>query len=72
MLKLTNPSRNRYHVQPAAFRRLCVETLFIDCLQSVDRPAAFRRLCVETGNGYKAINGYDPAAFRRLCVETPQ
>ena len=33
---------------PAAFRRLCVETLFIDCLQSVLGPAAFRRLCVET------------------------
>ena len=36
---------------PAAFRRLCVETMtshFTDCFV---KPAAFRRLCVETYPG---------------------
>ena len=38
------PSEN-----PAAFRRLCVETLAIGVqAQHYSRPAAFRRLCVET------------------------
>ena len=34
--------------RPAAFRRLCVETLEILIPQAANHPAAFRRLCVET------------------------
>ena len=33
---------------PAAFRRLCVETIFHKSFRKNDAPAAFRRLCVET------------------------
>ena len=33
---------------PAAFRRLCVETMPECFVRLVGRPAAFRRLCVET------------------------
>ena len=33
---------------PAAFRRLCVETLVMDADSDPVAPAAFRRLCVET------------------------
>ena len=33
---------------PAAFRRLCVETLNLATLLVSTGPAAFRRLCVET------------------------
>ena len=33
---------------PAAFRRLCVETILLMPLPTVGAPAAFRRLCVET------------------------
>ena len=36
---------------PAAFRRLCVETLKSRQEKLVRKPAAFRRLCVETGGG---------------------
>ncbi|RKW30661.1 MAG: hypothetical protein D8B47_00585 [Kingella sp. (in: b-proteobacteria)] len=35
--------------QPAAFRRLCVETVRFLCERRKRQPAAFRRLCVETG-----------------------
>ena len=35
-------------LQPAAFRRLCVETLLENRLILRVCPAAFRRLCVET------------------------
>ena len=35
-------------MQPAAFRRLCVETLMVIYFIFVCGPAAFRRLCVET------------------------
>ena len=33
---------------PAAFRRLCVETLMNQKMKQNIEPAAFRRLCVET------------------------
>ena len=33
---------------PAAFRRLCVETVFRFTFYFLPTPAAFRRLCVET------------------------
>ena len=35
---------------PAAFRRLCVETMKVVGGQNSASPAAFRRLCVETDN----------------------
>ena len=40
--------RRRQMAAPAAFRRLCVETLFVQGERQVGAPAAFRRLCVET------------------------
>ena len=55
---------------PAAFRRLCVETVAPFSFSQSFRPAAFRRLCVETNGVSSAHTGADPAAFRRLCVET--
>ena len=58
---------------PAAFRRLCVETLASAALSAAVFPAAFRRLCVETvvplGRRAAVCRPF-PAAFRRLCVET--
>ena len=58
-------------VTPAAFRRLCVETLMGKAQQRVQAwPAAFRRLCVETTKTIQVITTCAPAAFRRLCVET--
>ena len=33
---------------PAAFRRLCVETIELELMDEYGMPAAFRRLCVET------------------------
>ena len=57
--------------QPAAFRRLCVETGLINPSQYRRcRPAAFRRLCVETIIAPLGKMMWAPAAFRRLCVET--
>ena len=55
---------------PAAFGRLCVETL---CRVNHDLfiyPAAFGRLCVETFAHVANIGKDWPAAFGRLCVET--
>ena len=57
-------------INPAAFRRLCVETgERCEYIQPVV-PAAFRRLCVETFSVAPAGYLPMPAAFRRLCVET--
>ena len=55
---------------PAAFRRLCVETLSAQYSAIISRPAAFRRLCVETFLTISRDEKNFPAAFRRLCVET--
>ena len=56
---------------PAAFRRLGVETTAgVKCAPPSD-PAAFRRLCVETDTLLLVQKAIEPAAFRRLCVETP-
>ena len=38
---------------PAAFRRLCVETIDKAWFGFFDPPAAFRRLCVETGEAMR-------------------
>ena len=55
---------------PAAFRRLCVETILATLLSTFGDPAAFRRLCVETSRNIGSSGIAPPAAFRRLCVET--
>ena len=55
---------------PAAFRRLCVETLPAPKIFKKRGPAAFRRLCVETHLVSEYGKRSLPAAFRRLCVET--
>ena len=57
-------------LDPAAFRRLCVETGKDKAEIPAFIPAAFRRLCVETLNLPVLRVGLPPAAFRRLCVET--
>ena len=59
-----------YTINPAAFRRLCVETMDFSNFMSSGDPAAFRRLCVETNLVRPPILFAAPAAFRRLCVET--
>ena len=56
---------------PAAFRRLCVETVSDNSYRKFQtEPAAFRRLCVETVTDESTERHDEPAAFRRLCVET--
>ena len=55
---------------PAAFRRLCVETCGRADTWRWRGPAAFRRLCVETFSVKRFLRKNQPAAFRRLCVET--
>ena len=57
-------------ITPAAFGRLCVETVGQQLASREDRPAAFGRLCVETGGGGGGGQDSEPAAFGRLCVET--
>ena len=48
MLKLLIYSSNGWALPPAAFRRLCVETVLVRVFDTLIDPAAFRRLCVET------------------------
>ena len=59
-------------IHPAAFRRLCVETVIRGAPSIITNPAAFRRLCVETFFVLNTKFDIFPAAFRRLCVETPR
>ena len=56
--------------QPAAFGRLCVETMESEQYTSLSAPAAFGRLCVETMESEQYTSLSTPAAFGRLCVET--
>ena len=55
---------------PAAFGRLCVETLRFAIVATGADPAAFGRLCVETRPAECFVFQPFPAAFGRLCVET--
>ena len=48
VLKPRSSRTRRQGRQPAAFRRLCVETRWPNHLSTGLTPAAFRRLCVET------------------------
>ena len=48
VLKLSPSEKVLEMASPAAFRRLCVETLLKAGICKKFRPAAFRRLCVET------------------------
>ena len=48
---------------PAAFGRLCVETITIIVNKLNEQPAAFGRLCVET---YRAIDGVLRSVTSRL------
>ena len=71
MLKQTANTKSPIQKFPAAFRRLCVETVEPDSAAVAKAPAAFRRLCVETQTSKRRLGGwFEPAAFRRLCVET--
>ena len=55
---------------PAAFGRLCVETITSFWRMCDQAPAAFGRLCVETSCPARWFVPKRPAAFGRLCVET--
>ena len=70
MLKLQKESGFLPLQHPAAFRRLCVETISVRRPAFRLFPAAFRRLCVETAHRAVIARLRVPAAFRRLCVET--
>ena len=70
VLKLRVEIAAREVLEPAAFRRLCVETADWKTSPMRVSPAAFRRLCVETPSQSVLIWRSPPAAFRRLCVET--
>ena len=48
VLKLARTYPTQALLYPAAFRRLCVETLAKKSRRELREPAAFRRLCVET------------------------
>ena len=48
--------------QPAAFGRLCVETLLTRRVSTRAKPAAFGRLCVETGHLEGCAHG---------CIQPP-
>ena len=56
--------------RPAAFGRLCVETMHLLTVREDMAPAAFGRLCVETAVIASIEQAIRPAAFGRLCVET--
>ena len=58
------------HSRPAAFGRLCVETVSAPSSSLPHWPAAFGRLCVETQGCRTMPHRPSPAAFGRLCVET--
>ena len=49
-MKLVYPPREQTDAEPAAFRRLCVETILFALFFLGKYPAAFRRLCVETSD----------------------
>ena len=70
MLKQVRRFAVKHELFPAAFGRLCVETLAPseNCEKSM--PAAFGRLCVETLAPSENCEKSMPAAFGRLCVET--
>ena len=59
-----------HHEAPAAFGRLCVETMHLLTVREDMAPAAFGRLCVETAKETYYAESLYPAAFGRLCVET--
>ena len=61
MLKLAVAYRHRVGKIPAAFRRLCVETVLEFVSTDSIIPAAFRRLCVET-RGVAHIKHYFSAS----------
>ena len=48
MLKQAGTNNAAVLIDPAAFRRLCVETSALMPKMAMTDPAAFRRLCVET------------------------
>ena len=57
MLKLLQSCLCLQWQKPAAFRRLCVETLYCHVEPLKTGPAAFRRLCVETDHESEPLKG---------------
>ena len=70
MLKLNGQVVKAELPEPAAFGRLCVETIELELIDDFGMPAAFGRLCVETSVSGSVLGRCIPAAFGRLCVET--
>ena len=50
--------------RPAAFRRLCVETIWPAKQTHGAAPAAFRRLCVETVAKLRTSHARDPSRLQ--------
>ena len=69
-MKLAEKPESKPIYNPAAFGRLCVETIELELIDDFGMPAAFGRLCVETSQGTVIKEIDKPAAFGRLCVET--
>ena len=69
-MKQAHTDLNDSEQKPAAFGRLCVETLIENAGISDLLPAAFGRLWVETTKTTPITKQTEPAAFGRLCVET--
>ena len=57
VLKPSRSCVSFFDCEPAAFRRLCVETIELELMDEYGMPAAFRRLCVETSR----LHRYHPA-----------
>ena len=70
VLKLLELNCTIFHIRPAAFGRLRVETDFLSYPDTWPSPAAFGRLRVETHYQVPTGNNRRPAAFGRLRVET--
>ena len=58
VLKQVKKEQQRQREQPAAFRRLCVETFVSAGSRLWREPAAFRRLCVETTFRFASIGNW--------------
>ena len=68
MLKPTHVGSARNVFKPAAFRRLCVETILSSGMPLTKSPAAFRRLCVETYEGLSiAVNEVSSRLQAAVC-----
>ena len=69
-MKLIDEVAERVDIDPAAFRRLCVETVTAWSEYWPIRQPPSGGCVLKLYKDQLAIRRLDPAAFRRLCVET--